>query len=616
VPWRKRLLVAAVAAAVVFPLAVAVARVLAGAPLEALAWAALFAVLALSLLHAFWPPFDLAGLTLARGARGARLVALTFDDGPSEDTPAVLDALDRARAPATFFVLGEAAERRPELVREIARRGHAVALHGHTHARVVLAGPGRVARELDRCAAAIRAAGVEPRPWFRAPHGWKGPFLSRALRARGLGLVAWTRGVWDTERPGADAIAARASARPRGGEILLLHDGCATQGIDPRRDQTAAAIPEIVRRWRDAGFTFATLDDLAATRGRGVAGAEPGRAGDSPLSLSEPGRAGDSPLPQAEPGGEGQGEGAGRSRALRLLGLAVAVACVALAARHVDLRATWASLSRVDPALFGAAMLANLGSLAVHAGRWRAVVRAPGVRVRYRDALAALLAGFAGGIVLPARGSDFLRAHLLARRAELSTASVIAASALDYVVGTAAMILAALAVVPLVTFPPWASRGLALTTAVGAAAGVAAWLLRPRHGAHHQRSTGVVARLRSGLAAVRHPRALLAALVWGLAGWAFEGAIALATLAALGLPATIASAALAVIAASAAAAIQVAPGNAGSFELATALAITGTGAPPDVALAFAVAFHAAHLVPVALLGGAVLLKDAVTFARA
>ena len=247
-PWRKRLLVVAVAACAVLPLAMAGARLRAGAPGEAGLWAAAFAAVTLALLHAFWPAFDLAGLTLRRG-RGARLVALTFDDGPSDDTPAVLDALERARVAATFFVLGQAAERRPDLVREISRRGHAVALHGHTHARLVLAGPARVAEELDRCRDAIRSAGVEPAPWFRAPHGWKGPFLAPALRARGLALAAWTRGVWDTERPGAAVIAARASRRPRPGEILLLHDGCATPGIDPRRDRRRPPSP----RSRGAG---------------------------------------------------------------------------------------------------------------------------------------------------------------------------------------------------------------------------------------------------------------------------------------------------------------------------------------------------------------------------
>jgi peptidoglycan/xylan/chitin deacetylase (PgdA/CDA1 family) len=264
VPWRKRFLVLLASLAGLGLLGLAAALAGSGRVGGALLLAGGTLAAAVAALHALWPPFDVTRRSLRGGARASRTVALTFDDGPSADTPAVLDALDRAGVRATFFVLGEAAERRPDLVREVARRGHVVGLHGHSHLRLALAGPNTVATEIDRCREAVRAAGVEPAPWFRAPHGWKGPFLGRALRERGLTLVAWTRGVWDTERPGAEVIASRASRAPRGGEILLLHDGCGTPGLDPRRDQTAQAVPEIVRRWRGAGFAFVTLDALRA----------------------------------------------------------------------------------------------------------------------------------------------------------------------------------------------------------------------------------------------------------------------------------------------------------------------------------------------------------------
>ncbi|BDG01653.1 polysaccharide deacetylase family protein [Anaeromyxobacter oryzae] len=239
-----------------------------GRPLAGLGLGAATVAAAALVLQALWARFDLTGRSVRRGPRGGRAVALTFDDGPSDDTPAVLDALDRAGVRATFFVLGQAALRRPDLVHEIAQRGHVVAQHGHTHLKLLAAGPRTVADELDRCAAAIRAAGVEPAPLFRAPHGFRGPFLGPALRARRLALVGWTRGVFDTARPGADVIASRACGRMSPGEILLLHDGCGTPGIDPRRDQTAAAVPEIVRRWREAGYTFVTVDAFSNTRGQ------------------------------------------------------------------------------------------------------------------------------------------------------------------------------------------------------------------------------------------------------------------------------------------------------------------------------------------------------------
>jgi peptidoglycan/xylan/chitin deacetylase (PgdA/CDA1 family)/uncharacterized membrane protein YbhN (UPF0104 family) len=567
VPLRKRLAVS---------LAVLAALVLAGA---GTAWAAagevgpglalLAATLAASAaaLHVLWPPFDLVGASLRRGDRRARRAALTFDDGPSGDTPAVLDALEGAGARATFFVLGEAAERRPELVRELARRGHEVALHGHSHRRLGLAGPRAVAREIDRGREAIRRAGVEPAPLFRAPHGWKGPFLGVALRRRGLRLVAWTRGAWDTERPGPAVIAERAARGARSGEIVLLHDGCGTPGIDPRRDQTAAAVPEIVRRLRGAGLELVTAGELAAA------------------------------APPAQVG-----------RRLRIAGLVGLALLCAWALATVDLGAVLHALAGARPGLLALACAANVASLAAHAARWRAVVTPPG-RVRYRDAFPALVAGFAAGLVLPGRGGDFLRSHLLARRAGVPTATVVAASALDYVVGTATFVVAFGLLGVAAPLPGWGLKALAASAAVAGAALVAAWLLRPPRDA--QAPEGLAARLRAGLGALHDARALATSAAWGLAGWTAEWGIAVATLAALDLPTSPAVAALVVAAASAAAATGVTPGNAGTFELATALALGGTGVHAGDAIAFALAFHAAHVVPVAVLGVPLLLREGV-----
>ncbi len=588
-PLRKRLVVVVAVVAASALLAAGAVWARAGHVASGSALVASTVLLGLAALHLLWPRFDLAGGSLRRGARGERRVALTFDDGPSDDTPAVLDALDRAEARATFFVLGEAADRRPDLVREIARRGHEVALHGHTHRRLAFAAPRTIAYEIDRGRDAIRRAGVEPARFFRAPHGWKGPFLGVALRARELRLVAWTRGAWDTERPGADRIADRASRRPRPGEIVLLHDGCGSPGIDPRRDQTAAAVPEIVRRWRAAGFAVVPVGALAES-------APPARAPAWP----------------------------------RVAGLAVLAAVGAAALARVDVRGVGASLARANLGLLALAVGANLVSLAAHAARWRAVVLAPQGRVRYRHALVAIVAGFAAGLVLPGRSGDLLRAHLLARRAGVSTASVIAASALDYLVGTVAFVIALGALAAAAPLPSWGLRALGITAALAAAAAAAAWLLRPGQPAAQSGSgehellgggatvpparmtgTGLVARLRGGLAALHDAGALATSLAWALVGWAAEWAIALGTLAALGLPASPVVAALAVLAASAAAAVAVAPGNAGSFEVATAIAVAGAGAPGDAALAFALAFHAVHVLPVALIGGAVLLREGV-----
>lgn len=154
-------------------------------------------------------------------------VGLTIDDGPDpEDTPRLLDLLDRHRARAVFFLVGTRAERHPELVAEILRRGHEVAHHTHTHPLGFFwcAPASRVRAELDQATAALRRAGAEPR-WFRPPVGIKNVFLRRELAARGLACVGWSLRSRDCQGRDPSRIAARVLRRVRPGDLILLHEG-------------------------------------------------------------------------------------------------------------------------------------------------------------------------------------------------------------------------------------------------------------------------------------------------------------------------------------------------------------------------------------------------------
>lgn len=187
---------------------------------------------------------------------GDRVVALTFDDGPNPDaTPGILDALAAARVTATFFLLGRHVDRWPDIARRVAAEGHVVANHGWHHRKLHRATPASVRRDLEMGTASIeRATGTRPR-LFRAPHGFRTPWVTPIAASLGQRTVGWSLGVWDSDRPGADVIAARTIDGARPGSILLLHDG---DGYDPLGDrtQTAAAIPAIVRGLREKGFTF------------------------------------------------------------------------------------------------------------------------------------------------------------------------------------------------------------------------------------------------------------------------------------------------------------------------------------------------------------------------
>jgi peptidoglycan/xylan/chitin deacetylase (PgdA/CDA1 family) len=203
-------------------------------------------------------------LTRATGAPGERVVALTFDDGPNPNaTPAILDALGARGVKATFFILGRHAERWPDLVRRVAVEGHTVANHGYYHRKLHFKSPGYVRDDLTRGTRAIElACGVHPR-LFRAPHGFRSPWVTYIARSLGQRTVGWSLGVWDSDRPGTDVIAERTIDGARPGSILLLHDG---DGYDAQGDrtQTAGAVPLIVDRLLGEGYRFTGLESRAA----------------------------------------------------------------------------------------------------------------------------------------------------------------------------------------------------------------------------------------------------------------------------------------------------------------------------------------------------------------
>lgn len=221
---------------------------------------ALGAAVAGAVAHgAYYPNSWVFGRVLARLPRRAG-VALTFDDGPNPDaTPAILDALGEANVRAAFFILGRHAQRWPQLVRRVADEGHLVCNHGFAHRKLHLRGPRAVRDDIAAGTQAIvDACGVSPR-YFRAPHGFRSPWVTRIAESFGQRTVGWSRGVWDSARPGIDAIVRRSVRAATPGAILLLHDG---DGYDPAGDrmQTAYALPEIIRRTRERGVAFSLLD--------------------------------------------------------------------------------------------------------------------------------------------------------------------------------------------------------------------------------------------------------------------------------------------------------------------------------------------------------------------
>ncbi|HEY4529518.1 MAG TPA: polysaccharide deacetylase family protein [Luteimonas sp.] len=156
-----------------------------------------------------------------------RDVWLTIDDGPSDDTAAILDLLDARGAKATFFLVGERAAASPELVREIAARGHGIGNHSHTHPQVRFwaLGPRAMRREILDCQRALTAITGTPPRWFRAVVGHANPFVHAPLRDAGLSRLAWSARGYDAVESDPARVAARIAADLAPGAIVLLHEG-------------------------------------------------------------------------------------------------------------------------------------------------------------------------------------------------------------------------------------------------------------------------------------------------------------------------------------------------------------------------------------------------------
>jgi peptidoglycan-N-acetylglucosamine deacetylase len=195
------------------------------------------------------------GLALYCGAGRGRYVALTFDDGPGPYTARVLRLLSRARARATFFVVGERAAARPDLVRAEARLGE-VGNHTWSHPRLDGLPRRTLVRELLMTqAAVVRATGVRPR-LFRPPYEVGTPAASAAARALGLVDTRWSRDDGDS-LPGATAASVARAVEDglRPGAIVLLHE---------THPWTLSALPRILRAVRRRGLEPVTVPELVA----------------------------------------------------------------------------------------------------------------------------------------------------------------------------------------------------------------------------------------------------------------------------------------------------------------------------------------------------------------
>lgn len=185
------------------------------------------------------------------------VVALTFDDGPwPGSTDKVLDVLKRERVKATFFLVGRRVKAQPATARRIRREGHLIGNHTQNHQLLGTLPWAVITEEVVTAQRQIRkTTGVEAH-WFRPPGRSLSHKVYEVATQQKLRLVLWTVDPQDWRKPHYERLAWTTIGSTGSGAVILLHDG----GGD--RHQTVESLPIIIRKLREYGYEFVTLDGL------------------------------------------------------------------------------------------------------------------------------------------------------------------------------------------------------------------------------------------------------------------------------------------------------------------------------------------------------------------
>lgn len=184
-----------------------------------------------------------------------KLAAITFDCAwGAEDIPDILDTLKRADVKATFFVVGQWAEKNPEAVRMIAQDGHDVANHSYSHFRMGGLDSERIVSEITKCGDVIEQLTGTKCDLFRAPYGdYSNRLLSEA------GKLGYYTIQWDVDsldwKPGIsrDEILQRIRNKIRPGSIILFHNDT---------PHTAKLLPDMISELKAAGYKLVPSSEL------------------------------------------------------------------------------------------------------------------------------------------------------------------------------------------------------------------------------------------------------------------------------------------------------------------------------------------------------------------
>ena len=232
-----------------------------------LAVVAFIIVLAVVLFTIF---FDQAVLvrrgTVYRVPESQKLVAITFDDGPSPVwTPKILDALQKAGVKATFFMIGEHVLKYPEIAQRVIKEGHEIGNHSFDHHVLIYYTMDELEKEINSGEEAIRKVTGVTTLYFRPPKAWLTAAEKKKLKEMGYEVILWSLNSKDWVTFDDKYIIRYLVRHVRPGDIILFHDSGGVFNTEGgSRHETVLTIGKLVEKLEDRGYKFVTISQLLA----------------------------------------------------------------------------------------------------------------------------------------------------------------------------------------------------------------------------------------------------------------------------------------------------------------------------------------------------------------
>ncbi len=183
-----------------------------------------------------------------------KVLAITFDSAwTAEDIPIIAATLSEYDCPATFFVVGSWVEKYPESVKLLYEKGHEIAGHSYNHAHYNSLSSDEIKTDVKKCDDVIKKITGVTSPVFRSPYGEYNNTVVEGVRSLNKQLIQWDVDSLDWKNLTPEEMEKRVIPKVKNGSIILFHNGT---------EHTASALPSLLKRLKDEGYTFKRVSDL------------------------------------------------------------------------------------------------------------------------------------------------------------------------------------------------------------------------------------------------------------------------------------------------------------------------------------------------------------------